>query len=228
MERVIIVGGGLVGSLLSMFLARRGYAVAVMEKKAAPGTSSISSGRSINLTLCHRGLEALSRIGIEEAVRSIAVPVYGRVIHGLDGTVAFQPYGNHGEALHSVTRAELNKLLLRIAARSHGVEIHFRRKCIGIDLSVPTVTFQDLDSGEIAVERAAAVLGTDGAFSAVRLQLQKTDRFNYSQEYTDQGYKELDVSVAAAQAWGLEGRYTSGRAAVTCSSAFRISTEASL
>jgi kynurenine 3-monooxygenase len=204
MERVIIVGGGLVGSLLSMFLARRGYAVSVMEKKAAPGTSDVSSGRSINLTLCHRGLEVLSRAGVEDAVRNIAVPVYGRVIHGMDGTIAFQPYGNHGEALHSVTRAELNRLLLRLAACTHGVEIHFRRKCVGIDPSVPAATIQDLDSGEITVERAAAVFGADGGFSAVRLQLQKTDRFNYSQEYIDQGYKELDVSVAAARAWGLE------------------------
>jgi len=204
MERIIIVGGGLVGSLLSMFLARRGYKVSVLEKKPAPGTSSVSSGRSINLTLCHRGFEALSRVGVEEAVRSIAVPVYGRVIHGMDGTIASQPYGSHGEALHSVTRAELNRLLLDLAARMYGVEIHFRRKCVGIDPSVPAATFRDLESGEITVEPAAAVLGTDGAFSAVRLQLQKTDRFNYSQEYIDQGYKELAVPVAVAQAWGLE------------------------
>lgn len=204
MERIIIVGGGLVGSLLSMFLGRRGYAVSILERKPAPETANDSSGRSINLTLCHRGFEALSRVGADEVVRGIAVPVYGRVIHGEDGTIAYQPYGCHGEALYSVTRAELNRVLLDLAALTRGVEIHFRRKCTGIDPSVPAATFEDLDSGEITVERATAIFGTDGAFSAVRQQLQKTSRFNYSQEYIDQGYKELAVPVAAAQAWGLE------------------------
>jgi kynurenine 3-monooxygenase len=201
MERVIIIGGGLVGSLLSIFLARRGYAVHVFER--APETNS-SSGRSINLTLCHRGFEALSRVGAGDAVRRISVPVYGRVIHGEDGATVFQPYGNCGEALYSVTRGELNRLLLGLAARTNGVELHFRQKCVGLDPRALTATLEDLDNGEVSVEGAAAIFGADGAFSAVRQHLQKTDRFSYSQEYIEQGYKELTIPSAAAQSWGLE------------------------
>src|SRR6202035_4774905 len=204
MEEVVIVGGGLVGSLLSLFLAARGYAVRVFERNPDPRTAGPSSGRSINLTLSHRGFAALSRAGVIDAVRAIAMPAYGRVIHGEDGGLAYQPYGIHREALFSITRSDLNRVLLDIAAPTPGIEIRFRQKCVGLDGSAPAVILEDLDSGQTSRERAGMIFGADGAFSAVRLQLQKTDRFDYSQEYIDQGYKELSVPPPAVQAWGLD------------------------
>ncbi|HXO22333.1 MAG TPA: NAD(P)/FAD-dependent oxidoreductase [Thermoanaerobaculia bacterium] len=204
MEEVVIVGGGLVGSLLSLFLAARGYAVRVFERNPDPRTAGPSSGRSINLTLSHRGFAALSRAGVIDAVRAIAMPAYGRVIHGEDGGLAYQPYGIHREALFSITRSDLNRVLLDIAAQTPGIEIRFRQKCVGLDGSAPAVILEDLDSGQTSRERAGMIFGADGAFSAVRLQLQKTDRFDYSQEYIDQGYKELSVPPPAVQAWGLD------------------------
>ncbi len=203
MERVIIVGGGLVASLLSILLARRGYAVQIFDKKSDPRLSDPYAGRSINLTLCHRGFLALARAGAGEHVRAIAVPAYGRQIHYQDGTVLFQPYGNHQEALYSITRNELNRTLLHLAA-AEGVELRFRHRCKSLDLDAPAVLFEDLDRGTTSTAGGEVIFGADGAFSAVRLQLQKTARFDYSQEYLQQGYKELTVPSSTMRAWGLD------------------------
>ena len=204
MQEVIIIGGGLVGSLLSIFLARRGYNVRIYDRKPDPRTSRLSSGRSINLTLCQRGFTALERAGVHDAVREITIPAYGRRIHSEDGEVTFQPYGNRGEALYSITRNELNRVLLDIAERQHGVETRFSAKCSELYAQEPAVVLEDQDTGRRWTERASWIIGSDGAFSAVRLHLQKTDRFDFSQSYIQQGYKELTVPPAESAAWGLD------------------------
>ncbi|HZF12854.1 MAG TPA: NAD(P)/FAD-dependent oxidoreductase [Thermoanaerobaculia bacterium] len=204
MDRIIIVGSGLVGSLLSIFLARRDYSVQVFDKKPDLRTSPLPSGRSINLTICHRGFQALDRVGAGDRVRAISTPAYGRRVHGENGEVVFQPYGNRGEALHAITRNELNRVLLDVAAKQHGVEFRFRHKCLGIDLSAPALTFENLDTGQLATERPAVVLGADGAFSTVRQQMLRSERFDCSQEYIQQGYKELTIPSGVVRASGLE------------------------
>ncbi|HBL27234.1 MAG TPA: kynurenine 3-monooxygenase [Acidobacteria bacterium] len=204
MSDIMIVGGGLVGSLLSIFLARRGCTVRIYDRKPDPRTFAQSSGRSINLTLCERGFAALERVGAHDAVRAVTIPAYGRQIHAEDGQVAFQPYGNEGEALYSITRNELNRALLDIAEKEHGVRIHFGVKCVGLDPQAPSVVLEDQETGARRTEGAAWVFGSDGAFSAVRLQLQRTDRFDFSQSYLDQGYKELTVPPAESAAWRLD------------------------
>ena len=203
LNSVIVIGGGLVGSLLSIFLARRGLSVRIYDRKPDPRKSQIRSGRSINLTLCERGFAALERVGAKEKVRAVTTPAYGRMIHAEDGQMAFQPYGNQGEALYSITRNELNRVLLDVAEKEHGVELCFGAKCAGLDPDAASVTLEDQATGERRTERASCVFGADGAFSAVRLHLQKTDRFDFSQSYIDQGYKELTVPPAEAAAWGL-------------------------
>jgi kynurenine 3-monooxygenase len=204
MENIVIIGGGLVGSLLSIFLARRGCAVRIYDRKPDPRTSPALAGRSINLTLCTRGFAALEQVGAHEAVKAVSLPALGRQIHAEDGQVTFQPYGNQGEALYSVTRNELNRVLLEIAERDHGVEIHFGLKCVGLDTAAPSVELEDQATGRKRTEHAVWIFGSDGAYSAVRMHLQKTDRFDFSQSYIDQGYKELTVPPAASAAWGLD------------------------
>lgn len=204
MKQILIVGGGIVGSVLSIFLARRGHKVIVYEKLRDPRESRKFSGRSINLTLCERGFAALDSIGIGEAIRDITVPAYGRVIHAVDGSLTYQPYGNNNEAIYSTSRGELNRALSNIARKDFGIEFNFNQKCIGLELSGPVVTFQDVQSGAVSNRSADIVFGADGAYSAVRLQLQKRDRFNYSQEYWHQGYKELLIPPDASGEWVFE------------------------
>src|SRR5437899_372692 len=125
MEKIIIVGAGLVGSVLSVFLAKKGYKVDIYEHKPDPRATDFTSLRSINLTLCERGFQSLDLIGAGEIVRRISVPAYGRLIHDARGGLTFQPYGNNREAIHSVSRNDLNKALLNFADQNANITFHF-------------------------------------------------------------------------------------------------------
>ncbi len=197
---VIVLGGGLVGSLLSIFLARRGYQVDVyerfpdarLEEGGERGRQGNPNGKpAVNLTLCTRGFRALDAVGVGDAVRSAAVAARQRIAHAVDGTLLHQPYGNSGEALYSILRGDLNKLLLTFAEREPNVRLHFNKRCLGADLSAPAVRVEDTVTGEVSVHTAQRLIGADGAFSAVRTQMQRLSRFNFSQEYVAHGYREL-------------------------------------
>lgn len=193
MSTIIVIGAGLVGSLLSMFLAKKGYQVEVFERGADPRRSRQNFGRSINLTLCERGLKVLDRAGVGSPIRALAVPVYGRLIHDVQGKLTFQPYGNHREAIYSIGRNELNKVLLDFAEHHFRINFSFQQKCLDVDFTVPSVELKNQISGETTRHRAERIFGADGAYSAVRLQMQKKTRLNFSQQYWSQGYKELQV-----------------------------------
>src|SRR5262245_4478132 len=111
-KNVTIVGAGLVGSLLSIYLSKRGYRVTVYERRSDMRNETVAArGRSINLALSDRGIKALEEVGVMENIRKIAIPMHGRYIHNNDGSTAFQPYGSAGQYINSVSRAELNKML---------------------------------------------------------------------------------------------------------------------
>lgn len=203
MNRIIIIGAGLVGSVLAMFLARKGYKVDVYERQPDLREADTQGGRSINLTLCDRGFKALDDIGVGNIIRGISVPAYGRLIHDVKGDVAFQPYGNNDEAIHSIARSDLNKALLNFAEQNFDIAFHFNQKCIGIDLSSATVELEHLRSGRTMRQKFDRVFGTDGAHSSVRFQMQKKNRFDFCQHYWQQGYKELNAPVSA-EGWASE------------------------
>lgn len=203
-ESIVIIGGGLVGCVLAVCLAERGYGVDVYERSPDVRRSDLNAGKSINITLCDRGLKALDEVGAGDLARRIAVPAYGRLMHGVDGALAFQPYGNSGEAIHSVSRNELNRVLLDFAAGRPGIRFFFEQKCVGIDLAAKTVELKDLATGKTVRQRADRIIGADGAHSAVRLHLQRKSRFNYSQQYWQQGYKELVVPASSDAGWTAE------------------------
>ena len=198
---VIIVGAGLVGSLLAVYLARRGYKVDLYDRNPDLRGASARTGRAINLTLCDRGLKALDEVGIGDIVRGMSVPVYGRYVHSSDGSLAFQPYGNNNEALYSIQRGDLGGALLDFADQHQDITFHFNEKCVGLKLSPLTVQFTNVETGKASTQQAARVFGADGTFSAVRGHLQRLNRFNYSQEFLDHGYKELLVPASANAAW---------------------------
>ncbi|MGA9771467.1 MAG: NAD(P)/FAD-dependent oxidoreductase [Blastocatellia bacterium] len=197
MNRIIIIGAGLVGSVLAMFLARKGYKVDVYERQPDLREVDTRGGRSINLTLCDRGFKALDEIGVGHIIRAISVPAYGRLIHDVKGEMTLQPYGNNNEAIHSISRSDLNKALLNFAEQNFDIAFHFNQKCLGVDLDTATVELEHLRSGRITRQKSDRVFGTDGAHSSVRMQMQKRNRFDFCQRYWEQGYKELDVPLSS-------------------------------
>ena len=188
----IIIGAGLVGSLWAVYLSKAGYAVTIYERRKDLRKTKMSAGRSINLAMSYRGWKGLDDVGVGDDIRKIAIPMYGRTMHYLDNSTSFQPYGNNNQAIYSVARGAINQQLMDIAESHTHTQIHFDEECIDVDLEGGKAVFRNTQTDAITTAEAEVVFGTDGAFSAVRYQaLQKLDRFNYSQTYIEDGYREI-------------------------------------
>lgn len=200
----IIIGAGLVGSLLSIYLSRRGYNVKIFERRADMRKQEMIAGRSINLALSDRGIKALEEVGLMEEIRKICIPMHGRLMHNADGSTAFQAYGKEGQYINSVSRGELNCKLMDLAEQNN-VEISFNRKCESIDWNKNEIRFEDALNHQSSTINYQLAFGSDGAFSAARLthQLQH-DRFQYQQYYIDFGYKELTIPAGENGSFLLE------------------------
>ena len=193
-KSVTIVGAGLVGSLLSIYLSKRGYKVNVFERRADMRLETMSAGRSINLALSDRGWRGLEGVGIADDIKKIAIPMYGRFIHHKDGTNAYQPYGKDNQAIYSVSRADINMKLMDLAEQQENVNIQFNKKCTLINRKDLAITFEDNLTKETSNTSADLLFGADGAFASSRLSIQlQSDRFEYNQHYIDCGYKELII-----------------------------------
>jgi kynurenine 3-monooxygenase len=191
---VVLAGAGLAGSLLAIFLARKGKKVQVFERRPDMRKETISAGRSINLALSERGIRALKAVGMLDPIMEIAIPMKGRMMHDKAGNLAFQAYGkNDHEVIYSVSRGILNMKLMDLAEAHEGVNIQFNSRCTGMNLDSKEVYFQDELSGTSFSVQAETVIGTDGSASALRLELMKAGRFNFSQDYLEHGYKELTI-----------------------------------
>src|ERR1044071_2633300 len=140
-KEIVIVGAGLVGSLLSIYLSKRGYTVKLFERRGDMRKEKLAARRSINLALSDRGIKALEETGVMDEIRKIAIPMHGRFIHNADGSTAFQPYGKEGQFINSVSRAELNKKLMTLA-EENGAEIFFNEKCTTIDWQQNNIEFE--------------------------------------------------------------------------------------
>jgi len=191
-KKALVVGAGLVGALWAVFLAKRGYDVSVYEQRGDMRQAGYSGGRSINLAMSDRGWKAVEKAGIKEKLASVAIPMYGRMMHPVSGELVFQPYGKENQAIYSVSRGGLNLELLNIAASFPNVELQFDQKCRRFEPSEGAVWFEGPDRQLKKVE-APIIFGVDGAFSSIRNSLQRLPRFNYSQSYLDYGYKELNI-----------------------------------
>jgi len=193
-RKVTIVGAGLGGALMGVFLGRAGWSVEIYERRPDPRKGAGGRSRSINLAISTRGLAGLERAKLDRAVLEVAVPMRGRMLHGLDGTIAFQPYGHEAHhVINSVSRAGLNRLLVEAAEEIPGVRVVFDHRCVDVDLENAACTFETGASGRPVKVSSDLVIGGDGAYSEVRLAMQKTDRFDYSQSYLPHGYKELAI-----------------------------------
>src|SRR5579859_2920373 len=134
MPKVVVVGGGLVGPIAALFLARRGYTIDLYERSPDPNEQALKEGRSVHLVISERGWNAMRTVGVDDVVRAGTLPLRGRLIHALSGAVAFQPYGSEGQAIYAVERSRLNAILIRAAASHPGVTVHFAHSCERVDL----------------------------------------------------------------------------------------------
>lgn len=193
-KNINIIGAGLIGSLLSIYLAKKGYKVNIYERRSDMRKIKMSAGKSINLALSDRGWRGLEGVGIADEIRKIAIPMYGRYIHKKDGTSAFQPYGKKEQAIYSVSRAEINMKLMDLAERDANVKIHFNERCTNVDRNKTDMSFVNEETKQITTVHSDLIFGADGAFAATRLNMQlSSDRFEYNQHYISAGYKELII-----------------------------------
>jgi kynurenine 3-monooxygenase len=203
-ETITLIGGGLNGPLLALELVKRGFRVEIYEKRPDMRRVRMSAGRSINLALSARGIYALTQAGLWKDMRKIVIPMRGRMMHSTASEITFQRYGREeSDAINSISRAELNTALLN-AAEERGVEVHFQKRCVGMDLKNNVMHLQDEISGEERSETVNVVIGCDGSASAIRGEMLKRSRFDFSQEYLDYGYKELTIPSAAGGKHALE------------------------
>lgn len=202
-KHIAICGAGLVGSLLSIYLIKRGYKVTVFERRGDMRKSDYVGGRSINLALSNRGIRALTEVGVAEEIKAVSIPMHGRVMHDVQGNLSVQPYGKQGQFINSVSRSALNIVLMN-KAEELGVDFHFDQRITQIDLDKTSMTVHSNQPQDYRLWTMDYIIGADGAFSAVRGSFQITDRFDYSQDYIDHGYKELHIPPGAAGSFQLE------------------------
>ncbi|MGA8201035.1 MAG: NAD(P)/FAD-dependent oxidoreductase [Candidatus Sulfotelmatobacter sp.] len=191
--KVTLIGAGLNGPLLAIFLLRRGFSVEIYERRPDMRRVRTSAGRSINLALSTRGIHALRQAGLWEKMRGITIPMKGRMMHSIAEQLTFQPYGkNEAEVIHSISRAELNIELMN-AAEEEGATIHFHRRCQGCDLETGEIRVRNEDTREETNQKTEVLIGCDGAASALRAEMLKLSQFDFSQLHLDYGYKELTI-----------------------------------
>ena len=194
-QKITLVGGGLAGSLMSIYLAKKGYDVHLYERRGDMRLGQYQGGRSINLALSTRGINALSKVGLVNDILNISIPMKGRMMHSVAGELAYQAYGREDQMIYSVSRGQLNIKLLQLADQYPNIHMYFDHKCTNANLETNETTFVN-EAGEIVKDKADVILSTDGAFSAVRDAMIRYPRYNFSQTYENYGYKELEIVPA--------------------------------
>jgi kynurenine 3-monooxygenase len=220
--RFTLIGSGLAGGLLAAYLGRRGYAVDLYERRADPREGNIVGGRSINLALSTRGIHALEQLGIADEVLKRAIPMRGRMIHSAgtgSGALHFAPYDvDPNKCINSIERAALNTTVIEAAQRYPNVRVHFNHRCTDVDLDSATAQLLNTNNSsvvagvspsntkdQLVTARGDAVIGVDGAFSAVRQSMQlRLGRFEYDESYLPHGYKELTIPPGPDGSWQME------------------------
>ncbi len=191
---IAVIGAGLVGSLLSLFLARRGFKVEVFERRPDMRSEKVAAGRSINLAVSTRGITAFKRAGLSEDVLAQAVPMFGRMMHSKTGELTFQRYGkDDSECINSISRASLNKLLMTMAEKTGKVRFHFEQNARGMDFKTSSLKLLDEKTHKAHELHTDIVIGTDGSASKIREDMLKLKGYKGTEERLDYGYKELVI-----------------------------------
>jgi kynurenine 3-monooxygenase len=196
-DKITLIDAGLNGALLAILLIQRGFAVEIYERRPDMRRVRMSAGRSINLALSTRGIHGLQLAALWERMRSIIIPMKGRMMHSVAGGLTFQPYGkNETEVINSISRAELN-IALMSAAEEQGAIIHFNERCTGYDMKTGAIRLRNDETGKETTRETRVTIGCDGSASSIRTEMLKLSRFNFSQQYLDYGYKELTIPAGS-------------------------------
>ena len=193
-EHILIIGAGLCGSLAALRMAQRGYKVTLAEKRPDLRIEEVDSGRSINLAFSDRGMKGLKLVGLQDKVEPLCIPMKGRMIHQLEGETFMSNYsGRDHEHINSISRSDLNIMLLDECDKMEGITAIFNQKCISVNLEEAEAVFEDYKTGEKKTIQAEIILGADGVGSALRKSMfdHKQLLFSYAQDYLTHGYKEL-------------------------------------
>jgi len=201
-KNIAIIGSGLVGSLLAIYLRKHGHDITVYDRR--PDIRNIRfSGRSINLAMSNRGWNALREVGIEEEIKKIGIPLDKRAMHVVGQPEYYQKYGKEGEAIWSISRGVLNKKMIDLAENA-GVAFRFNEKVWDVDLPDAKIYTGETEKSEWKEYQYDMIFGCDGAFSRVRHKMQRRSRFDYSQDFIDVGYKELTIPANADGSYKLD------------------------
>jgi len=205
-QKVIIIGAGLAGSLLAIYLAKHGIEADVYEARCDMRRVEMSAGRSINLALSDRGIVALREVGMDKYMLAEAVPMFGRMVHAVDGSTKLLPYsGRQGEYINSISRGGLNIALMNEAEKYAGIRFFFNRNCVDFDCETGEALIENTDSGVRETVKGVTLIAADGAGSAVRMaMLRGIPRFNLSQQFLEHGYKELHIPLDENGGFSME------------------------
>jgi kynurenine 3-monooxygenase len=204
-EPIILLGAGLSSGLMAAYLGRRGFEVHVYERRPDPRATDLYVGKSINLAISVRGLHAMKDVGLEEATRAMCIPMLGRTMHDRAGKTDFHYYSNDGQkAINSISRGDLNLMLIRTADALDNVQFTFDHRCIGMDLETGAAILVNERTGEQLKVQGQTVIACDGAFSGARGSLLRAPRFNFSQTYHSASYKELSFRPKTDGGWRLD------------------------
>lgn len=198
-QNILIIGAGLCGSLLALRMGQLGYNVLVYEQRPDLRKVDISAGRSINLAFSNRGNKAMALVGLENKVKTLCIPMYGRMIHDKAGNTFQSNYsGRDNEYINSISRGHLNALLLNEAEAHKNVSLFFNKKCKSVDFENTSALFKDYHTKLEFKKNADIIIATDGAGSIMRKSyyLEKKFLFSFSQNYLTHGYKELSILPA--------------------------------
>ena len=189
-KKVTIVGAGLVGSLCAIYMSKRGYQVSVFERRKDLRSEIISAGKSINLALSKRGWTALKKVNADQEVEKISIPMYKRIMHDIHGNLTEQQYGKEGQSIYSVSRAELNVIMMDLAEKN-GAKLHFNEKCIDINFNGLSAKFENSNTKNKSEIETDTIIGADGTYSAIRdAMIDKMDH-EINIKYIDHKYKEI-------------------------------------
>ncbi|WP_154246369.1 NAD(P)/FAD-dependent oxidoreductase [Kangiella sp. HZ709] len=204
-QHITIIGAGLVGSLMAIYLGQRGYKVTVFEKLPDIRQEAIPAGRSINLALANRGIRPLQQVGVMEQVEKLLIPMKGRMLHDIEGNLQFQSYGQKvEEVIYSVSRAGLVSLLRDQAEATGKVTFNFKHKLEAIDFDANTIEITDLPNQNHFTHKFDVLLGTDGAGSKVRRLMQANGIEGFSSELLEHNYKELTIPASKTGQYLIE------------------------
>jgi len=204
-KQITIVGAGLTGALLGLRLGQRGYKVDLFERRPQTSENAGDSGRSINLALSRRGIDALKMVGMMEKVSPLLIPMKGRMLHLEDGSEKFSPYGQRAdEVIYSVSRRDLNRLLVTRAVEAPDVNVVFERKCTEIDFDSSKLMLEDISSDKSEEKDFELLIGCDGAGSKVRRSLMEHVGGQSTSDFLDHDYKELEIPAGVGGTWQLE------------------------